>query len=93
MHWLGEVAALEEGLRYIAEKKQQAERLRQRDQALRPDIAAAGRSVRSAPGDSVAAPCPPLLRLSLIGQAHSPLDQRAELDETRRAQAYPIMAA
>jgi hypothetical protein len=29
----------------------------------------------------------------LIGQAHSPLDQRAELDETRRAQAYPIMAA
>jgi hypothetical protein len=27
MQWLGEVAALEEGLRHIAGKKQQAERL------------------------------------------------------------------
>jgi Phage integrase family len=29
MQWLGEVAALQEGLRHIAEKKQQAERLKQ----------------------------------------------------------------
>jgi hypothetical protein len=30
MQWLGEVAALEESLRHIANKKQQAERLRRR---------------------------------------------------------------
>ncbi|MEU6587476.1 hypothetical protein [Nocardia sp. NPDC046763] len=30
MRWLGEVAALEESLRHIRNKKQQAERLRQR---------------------------------------------------------------
>ncbi|WP_281032913.1 hypothetical protein [Nocardia brevicatena] len=30
MRWLGEVAALEESLRHIANKKQQAERLCQR---------------------------------------------------------------
>jgi hypothetical protein len=30
MRWLGEVAALEESLRHIDEKKQQAERLRHR---------------------------------------------------------------
>jgi hypothetical protein len=29
MQWLGEVAALEESLRHIAHKKQQAERLQQ----------------------------------------------------------------
>ena len=30
MQWLGEVSALQESLRHIANKKQQAERLRQR---------------------------------------------------------------
>jgi hypothetical protein len=30
MQWLGEVTALEESLRHIARKKEQAERLRQR---------------------------------------------------------------
>ena len=45
MQWLGEVAALEESLRHIAGKKQQADRLREQ-------IAARGWEIR----DSAAGP-------------------------------------
>ena len=36
MQWLGEVAALEESLRHIASKKQQAERLRRQAEEDQP---------------------------------------------------------
>jgi len=42
MRWLGEVAALEESLRHIANKKQQAERLRERDAAGETGVDALG---------------------------------------------------
>lgn len=42
MHWLGEVAGLQESLRHIADKKQQAERLRARTDRGEDGVAALG---------------------------------------------------
>ena len=42
MQWLGEVAALEESLRHIAGKKQQAERLRSQAEHGEIDVTALG---------------------------------------------------